>query len=320
MYLFHHDYPFDPSYGYNSLHDLFAVQPPAPPADFAEYWRKRYRKTLAFATDYEVVGGGNQGGYLTFDIFYRSTGGVTISGWLLIPEDQPVYQAIIVGHGYGGRDEPDYHLNIPGAALLFPCFRGLARSRFANLSENPEQHVLYGIEHPDNYILGGCIEDLWVAVTVIQQMLPQVRHQIGYMGISFGGGIGALATPWDHRIKRAHFNVPTFGHQPLRLLLPTIGSAAALQSYDRQQPYHVIDTLSYYDAASAARFARQPAHFALATFDPVVAPPGQFAIYNTWAAEKHYYLLEAGHFDYPNKIVQEQQLLEELKQFFGEVS
>ena len=139
------------------------------------------------------------------------------------------------------------------------------------------------------------------------------------MGISFGGGIGALAMPWDQRIKRGHFNVPTFGNQPLRLSLPSTGSAAALKRHSEQFS-HVFATLAYYDTSVSAAYAKQDAHFALALFDPVVCPPGQFAIYNAWTGNKSLFVLEAGHFAYPNQAAQEQQLLLELRNFFGEMS
>ncbi|MFZ0790482.1 MAG: hypothetical protein WAM94_12775 [Chromatiaceae bacterium] len=93
------------------------------------------------------------------------------------------------------------------------------------------------------------------------------------MGISFGSGIGALALPWEPRVARGHLNLPTFGHQPLRLRLPTVGSGAAVQAFARRN-LHVAETLAYYDAAVAARLIRQPVHVAAALFDPAVAPPG----------------------------------------------
>ena len=316
MIRFDHNYFYDPCYGY-SLENLLAVPAPNPPFDFAEFWRRRYLQTLAFYPRHTLTHCGSHNGFQVYDLSYQSTAGFVIHGWLLVPENQEITQGIVVGHGYGGRDQPDYHLSIPNTAFLFPCFRGLARSRCASVSEQPEQHVVHGIDNPQDYILGGCVEDLWLAVSVLLNIYPQTAGRIGYMGISFGGGIGALALPWDNRIQRVHFNVPTFGNQPLRLALPTIGSAAAVKQYSDRHG-HVFETLKYYDAAISATFATQPAHFAVALFDPVVAPPGQFAIYNAWAAEKSLFILEAGHFDYPNRTLQEQQLLLELRQFFGE--
>ncbi len=318
MFLFEHQYPYDPSYGYN-LEDLFRVSAPKTVDGFVAFWQRRYQNAIALAPEYKLAACGNHAGFQIYDLSYQSTNGIIINGWVLIPEHQEVKQGIIVGHGYGGREQPDYHLNIPNTAFLFPCFRGLSRSRCQNLPERPDLHILYGINSREDYILGGCVEDLWLAVTVMLKHFPQTHDHIGYMGISFGGGIGALALPWDKRIHRGHFNVPTFGNHPLRLALPTAGSAASVKHYsDSHQD--VQNVLSYYDAAVSASYANQTAHFALAKFDPVVAPPGQFAIYNAWAGNKSIFVLDAGHFDYPNRTEQEQKLIAELQVFFGEIS
>jgi cephalosporin-C deacetylase len=57
-------------------------------------------------------------------------------------------------------------------------------------------------------------------------------------------------------------------------------------------------------------------HVAAALFDPMVPPPGQFAVYNALAGPKQLFTLSAGHFDYPNKAFQENELKQQLKKFF----
>ncbi len=311
---FKHPFCFDPSYGYD-LGRLLTVFPPQAPAGFIEFWQNRYKRTLLLNPEFERRLVGAHVGFKVFDIRYQSTGGIQIGGWLLEPDQQTIKQCIIVGHGYGGRDQPDYHFDIPETAFLFPCFRGISRSRNAEISDQPPIHVLQGIEDPERYVIGGCVDDLWLGVSVMQKLYSDAAGRIGYMGISFGGGIGALAIPWDRRIGRAHLNVPTFGHQALRLELPTIGSGAAVTQYVKERG-HIPITLVYYDAAIAASFASQPVHIAAALFDPMVAPPGQFAVYNAWAGPKALLVLDAGHFEYPRQDQQNQQLLNELRQFF----
>lgn len=313
-----HPFHFDPSYGYD-LAQLLAIVPPSVPDGFVSFWQNRYHKTLAVDPAFTLGQSGSHAGFAIFDIEYQSTDEFTIGGWLLEPEHQDVKQCIIVGHGYGGRDQPDYHFNIANTAFLFPCFRGLSRSRSHTVSDQPNYHVLHHIDDPDRYIIGGCVDDLWLAVSLMQELYPKAADHIHYMGISFGGGIGALAAPWDKRIKKVHLNVPTFGHQPLRLKLPTIGSGAAVADFV-QKVGHMPVTITYYDAAIAARFAMQPTHFAAALFDPMVAPPGQFAIYNAWAGPKDLFVLDAGHFEYPRQVMQNQQLLWQLQAFFGETA
>lgn len=315
MTLFDHSFLFDPGYGYN-LERLLAIEPPEAPKNFSQFWQNRYQKALSLRPGFTLGQCGSYAGFTIFDIEYQSTNGFTIGGWLLEPENQGVKQCIIVGHGYGGRSQPDYHFDIPETAYLFPCFRGLSRSRCHSISDQPNEHVIHDIENPDSYILGGCVDDLWLGISVMLELYPQAAEHINYMGISFGGGIGALALPWDKRICRAHLNVPTFGYQTLRLALPTIGSGAAVTDYFQSHP-GILDTLAYYDSAMAARFASKPVHVAAALFDPMVAPPGQFAVYNAWAGPKTLFVLEAGHFEYPRQQEQEQLLLREIQQFFG---
>jgi cephalosporin-C deacetylase len=307
---------FDPSYGY-ALDQLLQVVPPPPPDDFVPFWQTRFQRALSLDPrqrlrrchclhpDFDC-----------YELYYRSTDAFDIGGWALIPKHQPVTRGVIVGHGYGGREGPDFHLPIPNAALLFPCFRGLSRSRRWPISENPAFHVLHDIDRKDRYILGGCVEDLWLAVSALLALFPSVDGHVGYLGISFGGGIGALALPWDGRIQRAHFNVPSFGHHPLRLKLPTCGSAASVQKYHSEHG-HALDTLRYYDAAVAARYIQAPVHVAAALADPVVAAPGQFSIYNALPGEKRLFVLDWGHADYPRKAMQENALIAEIREFFG---
>jgi cephalosporin-C deacetylase len=309
---------FDPSYGY-TLERLLEVAPPPQPKDFAAFWQARYERAMKLQPQPRLNPcGGTLPDYECYELAYRSTDDFEIGGWALIPKRGPVARGVVVGHGYGGREGPDYHLPIAGAAFLFPCFRGLSRSRRRPVSDNPRYHVLHDIDKKDRYILGGCVEDLWLAVSALLRLFPAVAGHVAYLGISFGGGIGALALPWDRRIQRAHFNVPTFGHHPLRLQLPTTGSAASVQAYQREHG-HILDILSYYDAAVAAQYIQVPVHVAAALADPAVAPPGQFSIYNALRGEKRLFVLDKGHLDYPRRAEQEKALLSELHHFFSEL-
>lgn len=311
---FTHSFPFDPSYGY-TLASLLKVPVPETPADFATFWQARYQRARKIRTKPQVNFLRQQAGYSVYQISYQSTDKVTIQGWLAVPIESLVTRAVLFGHGYGGCEGPDFRLNLSGAALLFPCLRGISASALPGLSTNPAEHVLYGIESRDRYILGGCVEDIWISVSVLEKLFPQVRHHIAYSGISFGGGIGALALPWETRIQRAHLNVPTFGNQALRLQLPTVGSGESVRHFQQQHP-EVLKALEYYDAASAATFIKQAMHIAAALFDPAVAPPGQFAIYNALSEPKDLFVLEAGHFAYQQQAAQEAALAAELHEFF----
>ena len=315
---FSHNYPFDPSYGL-ALGDLLAVDAPPEPPGFAAFWASRYRRARAVDPAPETHPSGfTHPALVVHDLAYQSTDDHVIRGWLLAPKSRLPVRGFVLGHGYGGIDEPLVDLPAEDAAFLLPCFRGLARSRRPPISDDPSWHVLHGIDQRDQYILGGCVDDLWIGVSALLALFPALAGSVGYAGTSFGGGIGALALPWDARIARGHLNVPSFGHWPMRLRLATTGSAAAVQRF-AQSHGHIGETLAYYDAAVAARHITQPMHVAAAQFDPAVAPPGQFAVYNAIPGDKQLFPLAAGHFDHPERVREEHALLAELGAFFAKL-
>jgi len=312
-------YPFDPGYGYR-LEQLLEVEPPGIPDGFLARWRMRYRRAVAQAPRPRLQDTGvSRDGWRVFDLYFDSTDSVTVGGWLLLPESGEIRRGMVISHGYGGRAEPDWHWPLADSALLFYCCRGLSRSPHPPVSNEPRWHVLHDIDKPQQYILGGCVEDTWLATSVLLRLFPHLEGHLGFVGSSFGGGIGAMMLAVESRISRAHLHVPSFGHQPLRMQLPTYGSADSVQRFARAHPELAAATLPWYDAAVSARFIEIPVLCACARYDPMVAPPGQFAIYNALQAEKQLYVLSAGHHDYPCRDAEEQQLRNDLEAFFAEL-
>ncbi len=313
-----HGYPFDPTHGH-ALESLLKVEAPEEPPDYAAFWQARYAAARGLAarsqlTDTGVV----RNGWRVFDWEYVSTGAVVIDGWALLPEQGTVRRGFIVGHGYGGRDGPDFDLPLEGAALFFPCARGLGRSAQAPISSEPYWHVLHNLQSRDTYVLGGCVEDVWLAVTAALEHFPHLAGHLGYLGISFGGGVGVMAGAWEERLQRLHVNVPSFGNQPLRMKLATVGSAASVQLHLRRFPER-LEVLRYFDAALAARHTRIPVHCACALFDPAVAPAGQFAIYNALAGPRQLFVLSAGHHEHSGSAAEEAALKQEVHAFFRDL-
>ena len=301
------------------LEELLAIQAPAAPDDFDDFWQLAYSSILKHNVQVQVQDSHQiVKNWRVLNVRYNSTNNITIAGWLLVPINQAPTRAFIVGHGYAGRGAPDFDLPFTDAALFFPCCRGLGISHNPPISSEPHWHVLHDIDKPKQYIIRGCVEDIWLATSSMLSLFPYLAGKLSFLGISFTGGIGVLAMAYETRINRAHFNVPTFGHHRLRLRKSTWGSGHAVQQFFCQQPKMTLKTLRYYDAANAAERISMPVHFALALKDPVVTPPGQFAIYNHVKSKKQLFVLDEGHSDkYPRKHEQHQQLLHELEAFFA---
>ncbi|MFG3135228.1 acetylxylan esterase [Streptomyces sp. NPDC048211] len=323
MTSFAHDFPFDPAHGH-TLDDLMTVPAPQAPDDFADFWRARYAAARAVATDPEIGPVEEErDGVRIHGVTYTSVGGVRLGGWLALPveESEPVRHGFVIAHGYGGREEagPGVPLPLPSSAAILPCVRGMgARGLVAGIPEISAGHVLHGIESRDTYVIGDCVADLWCAASALEELVPELAGagRMGLQGESFGGGLGALALPWDDRFGAAQLTVPTFGNHPLRLTLPCTGSGESVRGYHREHP-EVVDVLRYFDAATAAEFAERPALVAAALFDPSVPPPGQFAVYNALAGDRELLVLPAGHFEYEELAQDVAGLVEARRAFFG---
>lgn len=311
-----HDFPFDPTYGYD-LDALLAIPAPPEPEGFDPPWRRLYDRARRVDVAAEVSPlEAHHDGVRVFGLSYRSVDDVRLGGWLVLP-DGPVERGLVIGHGYGGREAPDLPLPVPGAAAVFPCARGLpVRGRVSGIPEETARHVLHGIGSRDRYVLGGCVADLWCAATALLELVPSIGRRLGYVGVSFGGGIGALALPWDDRFIAAHLTVPTFGHHPLRLTMPGTGSGESVRQYHAGHP-EVIDVLRHFDAATAATRITIPVQVAPALFDPVVPPPGQFAVYNALPGPRDLVILATGHVENEGSAAQQQSLLAAQRRFLS---
>ncbi len=275
-----HPFDFDPTHGY-SLASLLAIQPPEPPEGFADFWRETYREAVAVdpaperrACDFSRWGGE------VYEVRYESWRGRRVGGWMVVPPDPHPSAGMVIGHGYGGRTAPEVEAPFGDSLVRFyPCAPGFHLSACDDLPVNDgHRHVLCGIESRETYVIRDCVAALWCAASAVQQLYPTLTT-LYYEGGSFGGGLGALALPWEPRFRRGLLRVPTFGHHPLRLQCPGVGSGEAVRAYARRKR-DPLPVLRWFDAATAASFIRVPTLTVPACFDPAVPPPGQFAVAN----------------------------------------
>ncbi|MGY3680003.1 acetylxylan esterase [Streptomyces sp. TE33382] len=318
-----HDFPFDPAYG-RTLDELLRIPAPEAPDDFEAFWRARYAAARAVATEPELGPVEEErDGVRIHGVTYTSVGGVRLGGWLALPVEGPARHGFVIGHGYGGRQEPgpDVPLPLPHSAAILPCVRGQGgRGRWEGIPEVSSEHVLHGIESRETYVIGDCVADLWCAASALGELVPELAEgdapRLGCLGESFGGGLGALALPWDDRFGAAQLTVPTFGNHPLRLTLPCTGSGESVRAYHREHP-EVTDVLRYFDAATAAARVERPTLVAAALFDPSVPPPGQFAVYNALGGVRELQVLSAGHFVHDGQAAETAELHANRRRFFG---
>lgn len=313
-----HDLPFDPTYGYN-LESLLKVPAPEGPADFSEFWRQAHEKALAIPLRIERRQiASPQDSHDLFEIEFDSLDGVRIGGWITVPKDGIIESGFVCGHGYGGRESPGWDLPGPRPVCIFPCARGFHRSAHPAIPGNAVGHVIHGIQNRETYSHLGSAADIWCAASALLELYPQAAKNLFYHGSSFGGGIGALALPWEPRFKKGFLDVPSFGNHPIRITLPCHGSGESVRHYHRKHP-EVMKVLAYFDSATAARHIHIPVFVAAAVFDPAVPPPGQFAVYNALAGPRELYVREAAHFGHSGEEKEYREIHDRLKIFFSKL-
>ncbi|MDD5350618.1 MAG: acetylxylan esterase [Chthoniobacteraceae bacterium] len=304
MSAFAHDFPFDPTYGYD-LDALLQLQAPEGPSDLADFWRATYREARAVPLNLSVrpLPSPHPGTDL-FEVHYDSLGGRRIGAWITVPHGQRLQRGMVVGHGYGGRECPDFDLPGPECVAIFPCARGFHLSQGDGLPNDAARHVITGIASRETYIHRGCVADYWGAASALLSLYPEAAGSLHYMGTSFGGGIGAMTLAWDERFVSGYLCVPSFGNHPLRVQCPCAGSGEAVRQYVQQHP-ETLEVLRYFDSASIARHIRIPVLCDCALFDPAVPPPGQFSVHNALGRPKELMVRQAGHFAHPGEAAEE---------------
>lgn len=295
------DAPLDGTYGFD-LPALQAVAPVAAPDGFGARWQAWRAAAARIDADPVIVAQGERDGRSLSIVEHTGADGTRLRSWVAQPLDVPAEIALVHGHGYGGRDEPGFARVPDDAAVIFPVARGLGALN-AGVGAPPvrDEHVIAGIEDPERFVLGLCARDLWLAADALLAITGPLP--LAYVGESFGGGIGALALPWDDRYVAATLVVPSFGQYDERLAVPCLGSGEAMRRHVRAHP-EAREVLRWFDASSAMLANRIPVRVEAALWDANVPPPGQFAIAHAVAQSAgalELAVLPAGHAEYPGR-------------------
>lgn len=289
------DAAFDGSYGF-TLESLREVSPVPPSDGFADRWRGWREAARHAAAAPVVLERREHRGRRISIIEHSGVDGVRLRAWLVEPLDGSARVGVVHSHGYGGRDRIELHRVPADAAAIFPVARGLGALNVGiGAPAERDEHVIAGIDDPDRYVVGLCARDLWLAADALIELAGALP--LYFVGESFGGGIGALALPWDDRFIGATLAVPTFGQYDERLTVPCLGSGESQRATVLATP-ELREPLRLFDASTAARFLRIPVRVEAALWDQHVPPQGQFAVANA-IGDLELEVLPAGHAEYP---------------------
>lgn len=287
---------FDGSYGH-TLESLRRVEPvPASPG-FDERWLRWRAEAREVDSAPEVQDSWQAAGRTVSIIEYSGVDGLRLRAWLVSPErGRSARVGVVYGHGYGGRTDVDLDRVPADAAAVFSLARGLGDLNVGvGAPADVASHVLAGIADPERYVLGLCARDLWQLADSLHALVGEVP--LYYVGESFGGGIGALALPWDERYVGATLGVPSFGQYDERLAVECLGSGESVRRHVLSHPA-ARATLRWFDASTALLFATVPVRVEAALWDQYVPPAGQFGVAAA-VRDLELFVLPAGHAEYP---------------------
>lgn len=269
----------------------------AGPPDFDDFWRGMHEAARAVDPGPRRVEQiSRECGWSLSEVRFTSTSSLDLGAFLLEP-DGGAERLVVSLPGYGGAEGPFDPLQREGVAELTLVPRGLpVLSELPGVPSTAAWHVRHGIGARDTYVIGGCVQDVWVAVTAARALFPGATR-VDLRGASFGGGLGALALAWDERIASGALTVPTFGNHPARLRTRCTGSGESVRLLAQKDPA-VVEVIRYFDAATAAARVRVPVLVGAARVDPAVPPVGQFAVHEALGGPTMLLELTAGHLDW----------------------
>lgn len=279
---------------------LLAVKGEEPVQGFEEFWRKQYERATSCKLDYTVEGEvwSPYPDIRIYRVSFIACDGFKIGMWVSRPEKS--YGGQIITQGYGNVVKPFVSKELPLTTAM-PCVPGLGISMCKEIPWQVQHHAAYGFEDPEKYVLVAGIRNIWTCISILIDMFPDVKDNISCFGGSLGGGMGALAIPWDPRIKAAELSVPTLGGRIMLEYLRNPTDPSYVRATKAMESEANMRTFDLCNAASAARFIRVPVLVTPALSDNNVPPPGQFAVANSIPEEYRYLRLrEIGH-GYPSE-------------------
>ena len=192
----------------------------------------------------------------------------------MIPSDQLRVGSWVVGHGMRRRRVPDHPHSSPGRLSFIPA-SGASLCRGRGILEDPMYHVLYDLDKRDRYILGGCVADLWLAVSAAEVLFPPARPISGsWASVSPAGCRPLQPLPMPAYSKVARRGPNPRSHLAHERNTPPTAAAGLSRTFTAATRTCLRRWLG--DAAVAAQFVKQPTSVAAGPGAIPSSPPGQF--------------------------------------------
>ncbi len=261
------------------------------PADFDQFWQNTIKQLHEIDPKYSITYDETQStsAHSVYNVEMRSWGGVTVQGWLTVPNLPGKYPVLVALPGC------KVHLK-PIVADEFVLFLINIRQTKAPGEEvlNKEfDYSVYNIDDRDKYIYRGAYMDCERAIDFLcaykDMGLNIDASRIGVSGGSQGGALALVISALDHRVKACISDNPIYCdvHNLIGIAeskTPTTWPVIRYEQYLRFSPYlnmkTITKTMDYYDPQNFTPMIQCPVLLASGALDVLAPPSTIFAAFN----------------------------------------
>ena len=272
------------------------------PLNFDRFWREAKAELLRIPIDPETeeVEAVDPGDARRYKVSLALTGGSRVYGWLHLPEGEGPFPVVLSIPGSGvGRTGRFAGFTSSGIAVLAIEIHGLKPGRheiigavqwirpaddeikyFVKLQEGIlSGYHSFGMEDPYRYYHRRSLQAAMRALDYLYTRPDIDTSRVIVFGGSQGGGLSLLTAALDPRVDAVVATVPAF--------CDNVTGFHALQDIENPgYKQRVIRTMSYYDAALAAKLIHVSALIGVGFIDGTCPPANVYSAYNNLSGPK----------------------------------
>jgi cephalosporin-C deacetylase len=278
------------------------------PEDFEAFWREAANEAQVIRLDYKrsLRNEWDREGFVIETLDFATVGGRRLHGWFAYPEGARRLPGFvwIPPYGFESLLPDDYGTRAGMASLSFNFF---GHGPFHREKYVPGQgYFAEGISSPETWVFRRMVQDVLVALRVLQAQIEVDEDRIGAMGMSQGGGLAIAAGAWSPIVRSVCADMPFLGNisktlqgpiyrYPLKEIVDFMESVPLGEELVRH-------TVQYFDSRFQASFCQVPTQVSLGLRDPASRPEQVRAIFEQLSGTRRLLELPGGHDWHPSMV------------------
>ena len=265
------------------------VSAPDSKADFDAFWDSTLAELAGIPLEAELIPvPEHSDDYVeSYQVHYKSLGGATAGGILVMPSTPGKYPVCVEYMGYGA--EPFYPYDKER-------IRFLVSVREQGIFKDPEERWIdRGLESRESFYYRGAFCDVRRAVEFVCTLPKADVDRIYVMGESQGGAFSIVSAAISPEVKAASAAVPFLGDYPDYARIVWWPVHEVLQTLELEEQWYsdasaapvaeLFNMLSYFDVKNFAPKVKCPVIMGFGLQDQTCPPHTNFAIYNNLGSQ-----------------------------------